>query len=86
MFSYVVKRKAVSRPTDSFASWLEDQKENTTGASTGRTIQDLESTMPPLKGEGASFREYVAARRACEGDMDDFYNNTNYWKHRWDAS
>ena len=17
--------------------------------------------------------------------MDDFYNNTNYWKHRWDA-
>ena len=38
-FDLVVKRKAVSRPTDSFASWLEDQKENTAGASTGRSIQ-----------------------------------------------
>ncbi|KAF8923623.1 hypothetical protein BGZ47_004614, partial [Haplosporangium gracile] len=84
-FDLVVKRKAVSRPTDSFANWLEDQKENTTGAFTGRTIQDLESTLPPLKGESASFCEYVAARRAFEGDLDDFYNNTNYWKHQWDA-
>ncbi|KAF8939596.1 hypothetical protein BGZ58_009202 [Dissophora ornata] len=84
-FDLVVKRKAVSQPTGSFASWLEDWKESTTGASTGRTIQDLESALPPLKGEGASFCEYVAARRAFESDLNDFYNNTNFWKHQWDA-
>ncbi|KAF9130429.1 hypothetical protein BGX30_013492 [Mortierella sp. GBA39] len=85
-FDQVVKRKAVSRPTGSFANWLEDRKVNTTGAPTGRTIQDLESALPPLKGEGASFCEYVAARQGFEGDMNDFYNNTNYWKHQWDAN
>ncbi|KAF9126355.1 hypothetical protein BGW39_006691 [Mortierella sp. 14UC] len=84
-FDLVVKRKAVSQPTDSFANWFEGQKDNSTGASTGRTIQDLEPTLPPLKGEGASFREHVAARRVCEGDLDDFYNSTNFWKHAWDA-
>jgi hypothetical protein len=84
-FDLVVKRKAMSQPTDSFSEWLEDQKENTTGLSTGRTIQDIESTLPPLQGEGASFCKYVQARRASEGDLDDFYNNTNFWKHQWDS-
>ncbi|KAK3838271.1 MAG: hypothetical protein J3R72DRAFT_184956 [Linnemannia gamsii] len=84
-FDLVVKRKAVSQPTDSLLNWLEDRKENTTGASTGRSIQDMESGMPPLKGEGASFRDYVAARHTCEDDLDNFYNNTNFWKHQWDA-
>jgi hypothetical protein len=50
-----VKRKAVSQPTYSFASWLEGRKENTTGASTGRIIQDIETALPPRKGEGALF-------------------------------
>ncbi|KAG0318324.1 hypothetical protein BGZ99_005743 [Dissophora globulifera] len=83
-FDLVVRRKAVSQPMDSFSSWLESQRRNTTGPS-GRTIQDLESTLPPLSGECASFRGYVTVRRACESYMDNFYNNTNYWKHRWDA-
>ncbi|CAO3568811.1 unnamed protein product [Mortierella alpina] len=77
-FDLVVKRKAVSRPTDDFASWLEDRKENTIGASTGRTIKDLESTLPPLQGGGASFCEFVSARRAVESDLDAFYNSTNF--------
>ncbi|KAG0357640.1 hypothetical protein BGZ54_000260 [Gamsiella multidivaricata] len=84
-FDMVVKRKAVSRPTDSFANWLEERKENSIGASTGRTIQDIETDLPLLKGEGASFRKYVAARRASEEDLNNFYNNTNFWKHGWDA-
>lgn len=84
-FDLVVKRKAVSRPTDSFANWLEERKENTTGPSTGRAIHDLESALPPLKGEGASFCEYVATRRAFESDLYGFYNKTNFWKHKWDA-
>ncbi|KAG0298727.1 hypothetical protein BGZ98_000089 [Dissophora globulifera] len=83
-FDLVVRRKAVSQPTGSFSSWLESQKGNTTRPS-GRTIRDLESALPPLNGEGASFRGYVAVRRACESEMDSLYNNTNYWKHRWDA-
>ncbi|KAG9071286.1 hypothetical protein KI688_005497 [Linnemannia hyalina] len=84
-FDLVVKRKAVSRPSDSFAGWLEDRKEFTTGSSTGRAIQDIETALPPLMREGASFREYVAARRASEEDLDNFYNQTNFWKHKWDS-
>ncbi|KAF9153146.1 hypothetical protein BG015_004007 [Linnemannia schmuckeri] len=68
-FDLMVKRKAVSRPPNSFANWLEDRKENTTGAITGRTIQDLESTLPPLKGEGASSCEYDA--QVCR--KEEFY-------------
>ncbi|OAQ26935.1 hypothetical protein K457DRAFT_21758, partial [Linnemannia elongata AG-77] len=85
-FDLVVKRKAVSRPTDSFSNWLEDRRENTIGPSTGRTIQKIETALPPLKGEGASFCEYVAMRRASEEDLDTFYNNTNFWKHKWDSN
>ncbi|KAG0280702.1 hypothetical protein BGZ95_009085 [Linnemannia exigua] len=85
-FDLVVKCKAVSQPTHSFPKWLEDRKENATGQSTGRTIQDIETALPPLKGEGASFCKYIAARRASEDDLDNFYNNTNYWKHKWDAN
>ena len=56
------------------------------GADTGKTIQAIESALPPLNGEGASFREYVATRRASERDLDNFYNQTNFWKHKWDAA
>ncbi|KAF9922721.1 hypothetical protein FBU30_007142 [Linnemannia zychae] len=75
----------MSQPTDRFARWLEGQKDNSTGALTGRTIQNLESALPPLRGEGASFREYVAARRASEEDLDGFYNHTAFWRHKWDS-
>ncbi|KAF9919060.1 hypothetical protein FBU30_011177 [Linnemannia zychae] len=49
------------------------------------TIQNLESALPPLRREGASFREYVAVRRASEEDLDGFYNRTAFWKHKWDS-
>ncbi|KAF8925889.1 hypothetical protein BGZ58_000390, partial [Dissophora ornata] len=84
-FDLVVKRKAVSQPTDNFAKWLENQKEKTIGAFTGKSISDLESALPPLRGEGSSFSEYVKARQKAEADLDKFYNNTNYWKHAWDS-
>jgi hypothetical protein len=81
----VVKRKAVSRPTDSFSNWLEDRKDSTIGVSTGKSIHNIETALPPLKGDGASFREHVAARHACEDDLDNFYNKSNFWKHQWDV-
>ncbi|KAG0281211.1 hypothetical protein BGZ97_009305, partial [Linnemannia gamsii] len=84
-FDLVVKRKAVSRPTDSFSNWLEDQKDSTIGVSTGKSIQNIETALPLLKGDGASFREHVAARHACEDDLDNFYNKSNFWKHQWDV-
>ncbi|KAF9956089.1 hypothetical protein BGZ72_003026 [Mortierella alpina] len=84
-FDLVVKRKAVARPTDDFANWLEQKKQHTMGATTGRTVQDLESTLPPLQGDGSSFCQHVAARRAVEVDLDRFYNSSNFWKHRFDA-
>ncbi|KAF9996824.1 hypothetical protein BGZ79_009439 [Entomortierella chlamydospora] len=84
-FELVVKRNAVSQPTKRFSKWLEVKKANTIGVSTSRTIQDIESSLPPLKGEGASFRGHVQERNAAESDLDNFYNNSNIWKHQWDA-
>jgi hypothetical protein len=84
-FDLVIKRRAVSQPMDKFTNWLEDQKKNTIGVSTGKNIADLESDLPALRGEGASFTAYVTARRQAETDLDQFYNHTNFWKHQWDA-
>ncbi|KAF9926331.1 hypothetical protein FBU30_004098 [Linnemannia zychae] len=48
-FDLIFKRNAVSQPTKNFSSWLENHK-NIRGASPCRTIQELESTLPSLKG------------------------------------
>ncbi|KAF9916627.1 hypothetical protein FBU30_001241 [Linnemannia zychae] len=71
--------------TPATLNWLDNHKENNRGASSGRTIKELESTLPPLKDEGAPFCKHVLVYRECEDDLDDFYNKTDIWKHQWDA-
>ncbi|KAF9931066.1 hypothetical protein FBU30_010895 [Linnemannia zychae] len=52
-FEFTVKRNAVSQLTRNFSSWLENHMEKSRGTSSGKTIQELESTLPPPKSEGA---------------------------------
>ncbi|KAG0361180.1 hypothetical protein BG005_008994 [Podila minutissima] len=58
-FDLVVKRKAMSQPMDSFINWQQEQKKVIIGRSTGKSITELETALPPLCGKGASFSEYI---------------------------
>ncbi|KAF8920974.1 hypothetical protein BGZ58_004168, partial [Dissophora ornata] len=83
-FDLFVKRKAVAQPTQRFQHWLESQKRNTT-IGTGRTISEVESSLTPLRGEGASIRLHIEDRDMVEKDLDAFYNQSSFCKHKWDA-
>ncbi|KAG0273901.1 hypothetical protein BGZ97_010599, partial [Linnemannia gamsii] len=83
-FDLFVKRKAVAQPTQRFQHWLESEKQNTT-IGTGRTISEVESSLFPLRGDGASIRLHIEGRDMVEGDLDAFYNQSSLWKHKWDA-
>lgn len=97
-FNLAVKQKAVSQPTFKHRRWMEAQKNdpeqqpstNNTEAATETSrpsISDIESALPPLHGQGASFAAYVQHRTAHRQTLDEFYNGNNfrYKKHKWDA-
>lgn len=83
-FDLVVKRKAVAQPTQKLQHWIENKK-HATKIGTNRTVSEVESSLPPLRGDGTSIQQYVQARRAVEADLDAFYVQSNYIKHAWDA-
>ncbi|KAG0270913.1 hypothetical protein BGZ96_006118, partial [Linnemannia gamsii] len=83
-FDLFVKRKAVAQPTQRFQHWLESQKQDAT-IGTGRTISEVESSLSPLRGDGASIRLHIEDRDMVETDLDAFYNQSSFWKHKWDA-
>jgi hypothetical protein len=51
------------------------------------SISDLESSLPPLRGEGASVIKYLEVLETVQDPLDDFYNGRNmlYKRHAWDA-
>ncbi|KAG0221208.1 hypothetical protein BGW42_008116, partial [Actinomortierella wolfii] len=95
-FDLFVKRRAVAQPTKKFQSWL-DSKKQTTICRGNKTISDAESSLAPLRGEGASVRNHLEGYKTAEGNgringrnldeanLDAFYNQSNLWKHKWDA-
>ena len=52
-----------------------------------RSIADIESSMPPLRGEGASLLSYYQELESMQQQLDTFYNGNNnrFKKHKWDA-
>ncbi|KAI8596758.1 hypothetical protein EDD21DRAFT_238117 [Dissophora ornata] len=52
-----------------------------------RSIADIESSMPPLRGEGASLFSYYQELETMQQQLDAFYNGNNnrLKKHKWDA-
>jgi len=80
----VVKQRAVEQPTKRFQHWLNNQKE-AIRIDSNSTFADVEASLPPLRGEGASVRFHVQARRQAEPVLDALYNQSNFVKHAWDA-
>ncbi|KAF9104945.1 hypothetical protein BGX27_009866 [Mortierella sp. AM989] len=83
-----VKQKAVYQPTFKLRRWLEDRKKTIPpNAPEGYvSISDIESSLPPLRGEFASFNRHTTELEGLRDRLDDFYNSKNLVaRHQWDA-
>ncbi|KAF9158623.1 hypothetical protein BGX20_003309, partial [Mortierella sp. AD010] len=82
-----VKQKAVYQPTFKYRCWLEDKKRNDKQGDAAESISDIESNLPPLHGEGASFETYFKEFNKVKKRLDDFYNCSKSLvkRHQWDA-
>ncbi|KAG0301577.1 hypothetical protein BGZ99_003391, partial [Dissophora globulifera] len=94
-----VKTKAVMQPIFKLRRWMEFQKgrqldvaagdamEANVAKSKPLTIQQIESTLPPLSGPEASVLDYTMHREKYQEALEKFYNGDNYRfkKHTWDA-
>jgi hypothetical protein len=80
-----VKQKAVYQPTFKFRRWLEDRK-NINPSNGDSSISNLERSLPPLRGESASFDKYVSRLELVNDRLDEFYNgNKLFARRKWDA-
>ncbi|OAQ28175.1 hypothetical protein K457DRAFT_587467 [Linnemannia elongata AG-77] len=86
-YNLSVKQKAVSQPTFKFRRWTEDQKK-LVPAGAAKSVQDIESDLPPLRGQDASVVDYVEEIQVVEDQLQEFYNGSNmrYQRHSFDAS
>ncbi|KAI7830198.1 hypothetical protein BC939DRAFT_499689 [Gamsiella multidivaricata] len=51
-----------------------------------KSISDIETKLPPLRSEGASFASHVTELGIIKGQLNEFYNGDNrFMKHKWDA-
>ena len=85
-----VKQKAVYQPTFKLRRWMERRKSKpiigSESASSPRTVSDIESSLPPLRGNEASVQEYIKQLQRVEPLLQGFYNgNQVIKKHRWNA-
>ncbi|CAO3567070.1 unnamed protein product [Mortierella alpina] len=67
--------------------WMEEQKGIVPSGAT-RSISNIESSLPPLRGQGASYTNFVEELQKVEQQLDDFYNGNNmrFKSHKWDAT
>ncbi|KAF9542693.1 hypothetical protein EC957_001748 [Mortierella hygrophila] len=81
-----VSQKAVSQPTLKHRRWMQGQKK-VVPQGAEQSISELESGLPPLRGEGVSVVEYMEELAQVQDRLDDFYNGNNqlYKRHGWDA-
>ncbi|KAF8923505.1 hypothetical protein BGZ47_004724, partial [Haplosporangium gracile] len=82
-----VKQKAVYQPTFRFRRWLEGEKQTLLDVGKEqRTIAEMETRLPPLKGEGASVINYTTELRRVEERLLEFYAGQDqlYKRHKWD--
>ncbi|KAF9159008.1 hypothetical protein BGX21_003433, partial [Mortierella sp. AD011] len=81
-----VKQKAVYQPILKFRRWFQNKKNEIPAGSTG-SISNIESNLPPLRGESASFESYYSELQKVEGELNAFYNGSMLFKkHQWDAN
>jgi len=85
-YNLAVKQKAVYQPTFKHRCWMEEQKGVVPMGETD-SISDIESNLPPLRGEGASYVSFIEGLEKVEQRLDGFYNGNNmrFKRHKWDA-
>ena len=80
-----VKQKAIYQPIFRFRRWLESEKQTLLDmGEEQRTIAELETGFPPLKGEGASVINYTAELKRIEKNLLEFYTGRDqlYKRHK----
>ncbi|KAK3810548.1 MAG: hypothetical protein J3R72DRAFT_78820 [Linnemannia gamsii] len=84
-FNVAVKSKAVYQPNFRFRRWLENEKKATPDGE-DESVQDIETRLPPLKGQNASIVDYVKELELVETRLLEFYsgNDNRYDRHVWD--
>lgn len=80
-----MKQKAVYQPCFKFRRWLEGEKQ-TKQEGEQESIAEIESHLPPLKGQGASVFNYVTELEKVEQRLLEFYggHDQQYKRHKWD--
>ncbi|KAF8924209.1 hypothetical protein BGZ58_002040, partial [Dissophora ornata] len=82
-----VNQKAISQPTFKHRRWMETEKRLVPPGTT-TSIEEIESGLPPLRGEGASIITYFEEVQKFEEQLESFYNgkNNRYKSHGFDQS
>jgi len=78
-FNLAVKQKVVYQPTFHFRRWLENEKMTIPeGKGEEKSIMDIETHLPPLRGPGASIVEYVRELEQVEQCLKKFYTGDDH--------
>ncbi|KAF9403002.1 hypothetical protein BGX21_007611 [Mortierella sp. AD011] len=80
------KQKAVYQPILKFRRWFQNKKNEIPAGATD-SISNIESNLPPLRGEGTSFESYYSELQKVQGELNAFYNGSMLFKkHQWDSN
>ncbi|KAF8923515.1 hypothetical protein BGZ58_002852, partial [Dissophora ornata] len=84
-FNLAVKAKAVYQPTLKFRRWTKSEKDNIP-VGEDRSITDIETHLPPLRGPSASTIDYIKEVEQVEERLKAFYNGPDgkYKRNHWD--
>lgn len=85
-FNICVKQKAVYQPAFKLRRWHEDRKRETPEGA-DKSVEEIESSLPPLRGPDMNVAQYIQDLEAAEERLDLFYNGSNmlYKSHAWDS-
>ena len=79
-----MKQKAVYQPTFKLRRWSENRKQAT--EIDGKSITEIETSLPPVRGDRANIADYVERVRGVEEQLHSFYNENHTFKRkRWDS-
>ncbi|KAF9537113.1 hypothetical protein EC957_008805, partial [Mortierella hygrophila] len=86
-YNLSVKQKAVSQPSFKFRRWTEEQKWIVPAGAT-ESVEEIESNLPPLRGDDASIMDYVEEIQRAEDQLNESCNGNNmrYHHHNFDSS
>ncbi|KAG0277634.1 hypothetical protein BGZ96_002787 [Linnemannia gamsii] len=84
-FNLAVKAKAVYQPVFKFRRWAQSEK-NIIPVGQDRSIADIETYLPPLRGPTSTVVNYIKELEQVEEQLKAFYNGPDdkYKKHQWD--